>query len=585
MISGSSLKNPEKLDAAPEAATVRADWLIYGSLVLCTLAQALVGPSTDADTVAYFDLSEAIRAHRWSVVATGYWFPLYPALLTFARSLFGFRAQYGLMAARLVGCFLELFFVIAGVALVASVRRLMLARAVRADSLLPRGTLYLWTALISWFIASQDLTGPKPDCLLCSFLLLTIAALIFAIAEDYILAYIATGLFGALAFWTKSFAFPFFFLWLFLAAAANLSRLRVLKRLVVPLLIFGLIAGPYIWHISRVKGRFTIGDSGRLDWAWYVNGADRFNPVRDVPPYHYGSARGPLKHPGKLLWQVPEVAYYGGEKVYGSTPQWDDPSYWSDGLAPRFVLHQTVSEVEGNLSALSRIMIMRFQLVVFVAALWCWGFAVRRSSLVDSILVMAALEALAAIAMYALVVLEGRFVSFAILMIALLYAGSAVVRYPFRQQRSLHSAVLLMGSLILLAEFQGTLRDWKAARSVGAHPLHGIYNPPVSFAGKHLAALFGPGTEVACMGDSACWDAYWARYAGVKVTATVGTGNGASNRSAVEDCQNLEQNPAALDVLRRNHIRAIVGRFEGTQPCSGEWRPLERSGDFYYLPL
>src|ERR1035438_7021286 len=90
----------------------RADWLIYAGIVFCVFTNALFGIfRTDADTVPYFDLSDAVKGHNWHSVVNAYWFPFYPALLTFARACFGYRAQYELMAARLLDALLALFFV------------------------------------------------------------------------------------------------------------------------------------------------------------------------------------------------------------------------------------------------------------------------------------------------------------------------------------------------------------------------------------------------------------------------------------------------------------------------------------------
>jgi hypothetical protein len=88
------------------------------------------------------------------------------------------------------------------------------------------------------------------------------------------------------------------------------------------------------------------------------------------------------------------------------------------------------------------------------------------------------------------------------------------------------------------------------------------------------------------MGDTACWsDPYWAKYAGLKMTAIIQTGNGYSTEPAAEGCTRLQQNPAALNPLRQRHIRAIVAEFGNTPPCSPQWLPLGQSGHFFYLPL
>src|SRR5580658_9646008 len=110
-----------------------ADWLLYAGIAFATLLQALVGEyRTDSDTVAYLDISDAIRIHDWHHAINANWFPFFPALITLARACFGFRPQYELMAARLVNAADVLFFVGSAILLAAAVRRLMLARGIEA---------------------------------------------------------------------------------------------------------------------------------------------------------------------------------------------------------------------------------------------------------------------------------------------------------------------------------------------------------------------------------------------------------------------------------------------------------------------
>jgi hypothetical protein len=143
-----------------------------------------------------------------------------------------------------------------------------------------------------------------------------------------------------------------------------------------------------------------------------------------------------------------------------------------------------------------------------------------------------------------------------------------------------------MAAIVLTADFQTTLRDWKFLVGLGANPMRGIYENEVINAGSQLAAQFAPGTEIACMGDRACWVAtYYARYGGVTITAVIESGNGKKELFAEMGCQKIQQNPSALDSLRKRRVRAVVGNFEGTRPCSSEWLPLGKSSNFYYRPL
>ncbi|MGA2050463.1 MAG: hypothetical protein ABSG96_22395 [Terracidiphilus sp.] len=564
-----------------------ADWIVYGGICFCSLMNALFGAyRTDADTVAYFDISDAIRNGNWHSAMNANWFPFYPSLLAIGRAFFGLRVQYEFMAARLVDALLGLLFVLAAVVLASAGRRLMIARGISADALVPKRTLFIWVAIVAYFFASLDLNNVKPDTLVSTFMILTVAALFWALAEGRILPYVAVGVCGGLAFWAKSFAFPFFLLWIFLAGLAHIRRVRVLGRLTLALMVFGIIAAPLVWQISALRGRLTIGEAGRLDMAWYVNRADRFNPVDDPAGWQPRTAIANFKHPGELLSKTPSISYYGGPDSFGSTPQWTDLSYWSDGLRPRFVLRDTLAEIRYDLSVLGGTLVMRFQVFLFAVLLGLWGFRLRRASFANPMVLMAFALAIGCIGLYTGVYLEARYVVFALVLMAAVYAACSVTTAAQLEGRSLHAAVLFAAALVLLFGLQNTLHEWKASLQEGAQPLHGIYNAAIDSAGAELAARYPPGAEVACMGDAACWDdPYWVRYAGLRMTAIVETGRGFVEESAEQGCGKLMQNPASLEVLRKKNVRAIVARFDGTEACSADWRRLGSSRNFFYLPL
>jgi hypothetical protein len=199
---------------------------------------------------------------------------------------------------------------------------------------------------------------------------------------------------------------------------------------------------------------------------------------------------------------------------------------------------------------------------------------------------MAFALAIGCIGLYTGVYLEARYVVFALVLMAAVYAACSVTTAAQLEGRSLHAAVLFAAALVLLFGLQNTLHEWKASLQEGAQPLHGIYNAAIDSAGAELAARYPPGAEVACMGDAACWDdPYWVRYAGLRMTAIVETGRGFVEESAEQGCGKLMQNPASLEVLRKKNVRAIVARFDGTEACSADWRRLGSSRNFFYLPL
>jgi hypothetical protein len=563
-----------------------ADRWIYMSIVVCIFAESVLGPYRgSADPVAYLDISDLIRRHAWHAVVNAYWFPLYPAALALGRAAFGFRVRYELLAAKLVDSIIQVLFVVSSVFLAATARRLMLARGFSATELLPRRTLYIWIATIACFFALRDFTGITPDALLTMLMIVSVAFLLRGVTEEGWLSFLIAGLSAGVAFWTKAFAFPFFFLCIFCFGVANFRHPRILRGLVFSLLIFGFISAPWVWQLSQAKGRFSAGDSGSLNAAWFVNGADRFNPVPDLSVYHAGQAVPDFKHPGELLMRDPEISYYNPHTVPGSTPQWDDPSYWSDRLKPRFVPRQYATEFVNDMKVFLRNAPMRLQVVVLLAVFPLFGFVPAKRAIAYSPFSTVLVLAVAVVGSYLLIYFEQRYVIFSYIAIATIYAACCL-RRPSSKPGSLHTAVLLIAALVVLYGFQESLQKLKDQQLEGGRPLHGIYDVAATSAGASLASEFPPGSEVACMGDAACWgDPYWARYGHLEMTAIVETGRGFAITDAQTGCVELRSHPDGMRLLRNRNVRAIVGRFEEGPPCSTQWKPLGRSGTFYYLPL
>jgi hypothetical protein len=83
--------------------------------------------------------------------------------------------------------------------------------------------------------------------------------------------------------------------------------------------------------ISLAKGRFTYGESGRLNLAWDMNGVPR--------GFWLGGpeGRGTPVHPPRQLSETPP-AFEFARPIRVTYPLWHDPSYWYEGVRPQFEL-------------------------------------------------------------------------------------------------------------------------------------------------------------------------------------------------------------------------------------------------------
>src|SRR5262249_38952799 len=125
----------------------------------------------------------------------------------------------------------------------------------------------------------------------------------------------------AAGYLAKSVMFPLSFMFLFCSLFVTGNWKRSALRTTAALATFLLVASPWILTLSKAKERFTFGDAGRLNYAFYIN--DLVNR-----PYWHGeeAGLGTPTHGGRRLNDIPQVEDVSGPGP-GSYPLWYDPSY------------------------------------------------------------------------------------------------------------------------------------------------------------------------------------------------------------------------------------------------------------------
>jgi hypothetical protein len=97
-------------------------------------------------------------------------------------------------------------------------------------------------------------------------------------------------------------------------------------------LIFWCICAPLIFLLSVQKGRFTFGDSGRSNYAWFV-------APRTSPRNWQGEEAGQWNAcPSDAATAEIPACVRVRRTVVGTYPPWTDPTYWSEGLKVHFDL-------------------------------------------------------------------------------------------------------------------------------------------------------------------------------------------------------------------------------------------------------
>jgi len=145
------------------------------------------------------------------------------------------------------------------------------------------------------------------------------------------LTFVALGLVLGFGYLAKAAMFPLAFVFVGVSWWAVGGGRRGAWRAAVAAVVFLVVSSPFLIALSWAKGRVTFGDSGKLNYTWYVNGVG-YRHWQGEP-----AGSGIPKHPTWRVLQEPAV-YEFGSPVGGTYPHWFDPSYWYDGLAPRFDL-------------------------------------------------------------------------------------------------------------------------------------------------------------------------------------------------------------------------------------------------------
>jgi hypothetical protein len=151
------------------------------------------------------------------------------------------------------------------------------------------------------------------------------------------------GLLLGVGYLTKAVLFPLAFVFFLASAFAAEKTRKSFVRIVFGFLIFLLVAGPYIFVLSNAKGRLTYGDTGRLNYAMYVN-----HLPHSVHWQGKEKGSGNPAHPIRKILDDPALFEFA-EPIGGSYPAWYNPAYWYEGVVPRFNARNEIQIFHNNL--------------------------------------------------------------------------------------------------------------------------------------------------------------------------------------------------------------------------------------------
>ncbi len=526
----------------------------------------------EADGLAYLDVARSYVGDNWHTAINGYWGPLYAWLLAIMMRIFrpGIHTEFTMARA--------LNFVLFAAALYSFGKywRALAewSRQISTDDTpIPVASPLVWILFgymlfLLNFIWSVDVVNPD----------ILVATMVFAIASFLLklrkndqsqpmrhgmAAYAWLGLLLAVGYYAKAIMLYFA---VFVLGAVVIRALRS-RRLTEPLtaiVVFVVFVSPFVMITSRALGHFTTGDSGRLNYAWFVNGPETKTWEKDSP----GSAPVPF-YPGPAVFNSPRV--FRVPMLEGVTyASWYDASRFDKHSHPFFNLRDQLRQLAVNLRYSRETLLGQGAVLTVPLLILVWHepkASLRRFSATWFF----TLPALAVFAMYLLVHLVGRFVmGFSLLLWGAVWAS---VYVPPSNEASYEPSFQLLARRAMLAAM--------IVMAAYAMPglLHYVISQPTESVGRDMVIAealprygLAPGDVVASIGDGQ--QAYWAHFAKLSVVAEIWTIDTAQFWSATPAVQQ-----AALQSMADSGAKAAVWRADSNRPCLLGWQSLpEGSG-------
>jgi hypothetical protein len=370
--------------------------------------------------------------------------------------------------------------------------------------------LFIWTTL-----TLIEIWAVTPDMLMAG-LVFVVAGLIVRLRRGFRgwQTYVLLGIVLGLAYLSKAIMFPLAFVFLATSLISGGTIRQAFPRVLLAGLVFLMVSLPFIAVISKAEGKFTFGEAGSITYVRYVNGVS-YPHWQGQPP-----GNGTPEHPSRQIFDRPPI-YEFGTPLGGTYPISLNPVYWYRGAVAHFDLAQ-------QLRLLLASVLYYFDLFVRQQGGWLvgvvtlyllrqrWSFSLAEVGPSWGLI----LPALAGFGLYALVLVEGRYIgAFVVLFWADILAN---VRLPDSQisRRLITGVGTLMILFVLLNLVAFNLAGFRDL-SQNAGQLATAKAGPPSWPGEVAEELHRlgvqPGDHVAVIGYA--FDSFWARLAHVKIVA------------------------------------------------------------------
>jgi hypothetical protein len=517
----------------------------------------------DADGMSYIDVARAYSNQDWTGAVNGYWSPLFSWLIAVVLGLFHPSASIEFPIVHALN-FLD--FLLALAAFSFFVRQLFARLAsygVPAEHDYHRAWLLLAYASFAYAsLVLQDVGRGGPDFLLsaCFYCAAGLMLRLAKVSGAPTSLMVRIGSVLGVGYLAKAVMFPTALIMLGCVALMLGRAQRRWLSLTLAVITFGAVATPWIVALSHAKGRLTYGDTGKLNYAWFVDDASIRHAKED--PVH-----GKPSHPTRRLSGGP-IIYEFAEPVRGTYPVWYDPSYWHEGLRVRphlrLQLHRLALSAEDFLNQSW----FYPTLAALIALGLLAGVAAVRRALASTWFVI--VPVVSGVGMYSLVLVLGRHIApfFAVGLTTLgIGIAAAMLSAPRENKRAAGIiAAGLAATLIVMTLSQLVFVDRRLAQGP----------PPLEITARLHSYGVSSGSRVGVIGDS--MHAYWAHLGRFRIVAEI-----TPEETAWFWAQDESKRIGQLELFRRSGAVAVIADHVPSWADTSGWIPVGYGGYWAYL--
>ena len=533
-----------------------------------------------SDAIQYLDIARAFERNDLHSALNPLWSQGYPALLALVRPLFAVGNTGEWNSIRLVNLLIFTFTWLTFVGLLREV-----VRGRRLSTLMVLGSVGIF---VTAQVCMDQVSRVGPDQLVAGIFFLVCMLLLRMRHDPSTQLGAVLGVLLGLGFLVKAIFLPLGCAALAISVGTLLLRRHNLMTIMPGAALFAAIVLSYGVALSHEVGSPTLGEAGSLNYAWHVDrlakwvhwegGVDpadkawpkpwiaRFAHWQSDPP-DFGK---PI-HPSQILGIAPTVYAFRGP-VQATYVPYFDPPYWYQGYKHPVRWRYQLVALGKNVADLIVVLVKQPLLWSFVA-IWAWMCGRKQGCRTVLAGLQCLLEdvwpawllAIAGIAIYLPVHLEGRYIAafIAVALLMKLHLLSPVLDRS-RAQRTVVMVVLVAGFAA------GLVKDQHEVWSRAVH--HWNYRDNLEWReGQALkAAGFAPQSEIGVISWTPNVQCDWAYLADLRITSEIGS---PQDEKMFWELDPLDQNAVMLRFRQAGAV-AVVTRDKPKEGTPG-WDQVE----------